>query len=654
MRSPTTSTTPARARRGLTLVELLVTVALMLMIMSIIVAVFTVVTDAMKTARDDQELANVAQRLDAMIRQDLGGATARFTPPLNPQDNLGYFEYGENSPADAQGEDTDDYVALTAKAPPGQPFSGRVMLPQGFFPAGTARAGQVRYLPTTITSDYAEIVYFVRNNNLYRRVLLVVPDRVKSLAIDPYDGNGDSVPDFLGNFDTNGDGVADVSWQGANDVSARPSSGTGLAPVPNSLGDLTNRHNRIFRPGFVDDYLDTSTPPNASPDGQADDVNLNGVPDLYPTLYSNLPTYSSITSANAPTYAFVNDPSYGAVATAFSGAGVPLNHDMLAFPFVFPGMYSHPPQAASVTSTVLGPGSIHNGPLVGDDTPGYTGTIAYNHSPLDVGDTLPIPTVAAENYTWWGFPTWAETRSVNWTAATERLNYSMFYPPGQQSYGLSWQRGIVGGTPDLLPPQRNVLSMLSQGPWYTDLAGNATLSVTGTSVWQDDLVATNVRSFDVKAYEPHVHYYSTFTGISYGTNYYDLGYAGSAARTSTVSGEEVTFGHEGRIPPLTTDNRVDFQFPSWGIGDNSTSTVRLRRVWDSWSTDYAYAPHSPINPFEAGPYAGTGYYARPIYPSYPPPYPSPLRGIQIQLRIASPDGNRLKVLTIRQDFSDKL
>ena len=128
-----------------------------------------------------------------MIRQDLGGATARFTPPLNPQDNLGYFEYGENSPADAQGEDTDDYLALTAKAPPGQPFSGRVMLPPGLLPRRHRRAGQIRYLPTTITSDYAEIVYFLRNSNLYRRVLLVVPDRVKSLAIDPYDGNNDGI-----------------------------------------------------------------------------------------------------------------------------------------------------------------------------------------------------------------------------------------------------------------------------------------------------------------------------------------------------------------------------------------------------------------------------------------------------------------------------
>ena len=30
--------------------------------------------------------------------------------------------------------------------------------------------------PITITSDYAEIIYFVRNGNLYRRVLLIVPE----------------------------------------------------------------------------------------------------------------------------------------------------------------------------------------------------------------------------------------------------------------------------------------------------------------------------------------------------------------------------------------------------------------------------------------------------------------------------------------------
>ena len=44
----------------------------------------------------------------------------------------------------------------------------------------------------------------------------------------------------------------------------------------------------------------------------------------------------------------------------------------------------------------------------------------------------------------------------------------------------------------------------------------------------------------------------------------------------------------------------------------------------------------------------------PIYPSYPPPYQAPLRGIQIQIRVADPTNQRIKSLTIRQDFTDKL
>ena len=30
--------------------------------------------------------------------------------------------------------------------------------------------------PITVTSEYAEIIYFLRNGNLYRRVLLVAPE----------------------------------------------------------------------------------------------------------------------------------------------------------------------------------------------------------------------------------------------------------------------------------------------------------------------------------------------------------------------------------------------------------------------------------------------------------------------------------------------
>ena len=36
--------------------------------------------------------------------------------------------------------------------------------------------------PVTITSEYAEIIYFLRNGNLYRRVLLVAPELQSSIV----------------------------------------------------------------------------------------------------------------------------------------------------------------------------------------------------------------------------------------------------------------------------------------------------------------------------------------------------------------------------------------------------------------------------------------------------------------------------------------
>jgi hypothetical protein len=78
----------------------------------------------------------------------------------------------------------------------------------------------------------------------------------------------------------------------------------------------------------------------------------------------------------------------------------------------------------------------------------------------------------------------------------------------------------------------------------------------------------------------------------------------------------------------------------------------MRRVWDTWSTDYTNAPAIDINlrgsPLQTAPLD------QPIYPSYPPPYPQALRGIQIQIRVTDPKNEKVKILTIHQDFSDKL
>ena len=60
-----------------------------------------------------------------------------------------------------------------------------------------------------------------------------------------------------------------------NDISCRPGGAT-LFPIPNDLGDFTNRENRAFRPRFFNDF---------NLNGVPDDNNADGIPDYYPTLY---------------------------------------------------------------------------------------------------------------------------------------------------------------------------------------------------------------------------------------------------------------------------------------------------------------------------------------------------------------------------------
>ncbi len=158
--------------------------------------------------------------------------------------------------------------------------------------------------------------------------------------------------------------------------------------------------------------------------------------------------------------------------------------------------------------------------------------------------------------------------------------------------------------------------------------------------WEDDLIMTGVRSFDVKAYDNST------------SGYVDLGWGDDPRVTSQiapvlatlgpalnlpaglpylhgnidavsnnaqlpcqglVNGFLVqdmigtTFAHEGRMPPLVFDNRLDYQYPnpnyvsptnytqqygtvngvnyttySSNLGDNNNGVDRLRRVWDSW------------------------------------------------------------------------
>ena len=593
----------------------------------------------------------------------------------------GLFEYGENEFADNQGEDSDDYIRFTAKAPAGKPFTGRMWVgylpPNGLNPA-INYANQPQ--PITITSDYAEIIYFLRNGNLYRRVLLVAPQMQSAVSQTLNNQtsrwkqcvrlSSDSVrrePSRLPGNPNN-----PVSWQGVNDLSAHPSA-TGNTTTPimlNTLGDLTNREKRFAYPRFANDFSTVSINGNTygTPDGIPDDTNQDNVPDFYPSLYPNL----FAGTATSPVLVFA--PGYQ--MTAANG--------LMAFPYVFPGAYS---KAQALNTDVYG--WIHApAPYAVDqaannyqfDQQPWQYLHYLNHNPLDTGDNLPTPPNAlqvgnqafSDYQTWWGFPTWRETLAPTWNDPTVPLFPVSTLWPGGQPAGLSYAplnltKGFVNlADPNLLPPMAPPGGLALPVPFSTmrpsqqlfcDGFGqnsyfwggrNVTLAGLWQLTWEDDLIMTGVRSFDVKAYDSAL------------ANYADLGWgddlrlyapyqnapgalypnlltnppvpppalAGTPqllawppvnSPTTTVYNTLNTFAHEGRMPPLIEDNRLDYQYPnptyvnqttyvpqytiapynypnySSNVGDDTPGIVRLRRVWDTWLTDYSLAPATGVS-----------------------------------------------------------
>jgi type II secretory pathway pseudopilin PulG len=691
-------------RRGVTLVEMLVVVALVVLMMVILVQIFQAATGAMQASRTIQELDVTLRSIDSMIRADLSGVTAKMTPPNDPSKKSGYFEYMENAPADAQGEDSDDILAFTTKAPEGQVFTGRQWLshlvPNG---NGFSQVINQSIQPITITSEVAEVVYFLRNGNLYRRVFLVAPERASSLIIGPagqQNGGGFQTSIFGGSLN--------VSWLGMNDLSARPggfnAGGQAQMPILNDLGDLTNRENRRFSPRFINDFSGGAN----GPDGVPDDNNADGIPDYWPTLYFDGGTggpnptaawapcgggslVSTIAQQNS-VYGVQELTPYGALSRVAQGAAN--GYDVYAFPFIYPGMYSVPdPNRVGTTL-----GWVHW--LQPSQVSAGNATLnAPNHSPLLSGETPGL--TPAGNQTWWGFPTWRETMaglSSGGTGWTDPVIFVNATGSLTQALGL---RPINPASPptaavystNLLPP---VFIPGSSAPApFSDGAGGSNFIASPTAppvLWEDDLILSNVRSFDVKAYDPSAALYnanSNNSGATFSPGYYDLGYAcyqynanfptvaspttsgssyvwgpngsgygtqnqqsvpwqlaGTAAFTSG-SAEPVGFGHEGRIPPYPGDFRFHPR-AGFNIGDPNPGVIRLTHTFDTWSTDYTNAPDNNIL------LGGYPFTALPIYPSFPPPYPSPLRGIQIQIRIADPRNERAKSITIRHDFTDKL
>ena len=223
-------------RRGLTLVEILISVALMTVIMLAAIRVLSYVSAELSRSQSAMIIAGRARTVQLQIERDLGCITAPLTPPLRFDDAQGYFciieglgaYYGNlkitngiahgwnidaiaiNPDADYDSTigDMDDILMFTARAPGDSMYRGLV-------------GGEI------MESKEAEICLFLRGTTLYRRVLLIIPDEVlqaKIVSFSPsmFDGKG-----FYRHFD----------------VSVRLDENGRIKA--NTLADLTRRENRF-------------------------------------------------------------------------------------------------------------------------------------------------------------------------------------------------------------------------------------------------------------------------------------------------------------------------------------------------------------------------------------------------------------------------
>ena len=190
---------PATSQRNaFTLVEMLVSVTLVLMMMVLFASIFQIATGSMTKQRGISQQDQRARILATNVRKDLQHRTFRYMYPFGPDEyhltsptsfanRTGYFYISTNDPYTG----LDDVIQFTVNAnittedPDSTPFFGRAaeLVDRSTSGASPTSLHINPNQPETddgafaansgASSPYAEICYFVRNGNLYRRVVLI-------------------------------------------------------------------------------------------------------------------------------------------------------------------------------------------------------------------------------------------------------------------------------------------------------------------------------------------------------------------------------------------------------------------------------------------------------------------------------------------------
>ncbi|WP_339734149.1 prepilin-type N-terminal cleavage/methylation domain-containing protein [uncultured Gimesia sp.] len=180
----------AKTQGGFTLVELLVSVALVLLMMVMFTEIFQIASSSITTQRGLSENDQRARMLTTLIQSDLNKRTFQNIIPFAPSekatafklsdftDRRGYLVISENDP----NNDSDDLIQfttdanITSKLLDTTPYYGKATVLGGdiFAHPNQPETDDAKISPDrTSVSPYAEICYFMRGGNLYRRTLLI-------------------------------------------------------------------------------------------------------------------------------------------------------------------------------------------------------------------------------------------------------------------------------------------------------------------------------------------------------------------------------------------------------------------------------------------------------------------------------------------------
>jgi len=187
----------------------------------------------------------------------------------------------------------------------------------------------------------------------------------------------------------------------------------------------------------------------------------------------------------------------------------------------------------------------------------------------------------------------------------------------------------------------------------------------------EDVILTNVLAFDVRVFDPGVGVYVSANGTPLVPG--DPGYA--SATSAISSGAYVDLGHQTPTNLLlngvfTSGSAARFnEFGHDRSGLRGSATTR--RTYDTWNLGYeadgmdqdndgtpdegtnGLDDSSPPNGvFDEPPYDGNndGIFEDPGEVETMPPYPYPLRGIEVRIRCYEPSSRQVRQVTVRHTF----